>query len=61
MMRIVTGIIIALVFMLSAQGQRYWAETVAGGGSPVDVTATETVLPTVSGMAADQQGNVYLS
>ncbi|HKE22357.1 MAG TPA: hypothetical protein VKB88_08205 [Bryobacteraceae bacterium] len=51
----------AVAFCSGAFSQTYSIQTVAGGGLPVNIPGTSASLGHISGIAADKQGNVFIT
>src|SRR5271157_539612 len=52
---------LAAVFAISGAAQTYTIRTFAGGGLPENVAGANASLSTISGMAMDRAGNLYLA
>ena len=61
MRKIVGPVILALMFSGAAFSQNYTIQTFAGGGVPQGVAAPSASLGSVTGVATDAAGNVYLA
>src|SRR5579872_3039283 len=61
MKKIVCPMLLAVAFAAAALGQNYTIQTFAGGGVPQNIAAVSASLGTVTGIAADSAGNVYIA
>ena len=55
------AVLVAVASSCTAFGQSYSIKTVAGGGLPVNIVGTSASLGHVGGIAADQNGNVFIT
>ncbi len=61
MKKIVCPALLVLAFAALAPGQNYTIQTFAGGGVPQNIAAVSASLGTVTGIATDASGNVYIA
>ena len=61
MRKIVCPALVLLAFAITAPGQNYTIQTLAGGGVPQNIAAVSASLGAVTGIATDSTGNVYIA
>ena len=60
-MRLFAALILVLIVSFAAFGQTYTINTLVGGALPQNIAASSASLGTISDVAADLSGNVYLA
>src|SRR5579872_366987 len=60
-MRLPSTVLLAALVSCAAFGQTYTISTFAGGGLPVNVSATSASLQTITGLAVDSTGNIFMA
>jgi len=61
MKKIVCPVLLVVAFAAAALGQNYTIQTFAGGGVPQNIAAVSASLGSVTGIATDSIGNVYIA